>query len=292
MGKLSNKTAVITGGSSGIGLATAKRFVAEGATVYITGRREEELAKAQAEIGGDAVAMQGDIADLADLDRLWAQVKQERGSVDVIVTNAGIAEAASLPDATPEHFDKTFAINAREPFFTVQKALPLLNEGGSIVLVSGVGHRLGWPDFPAYSASKAAVRSFARSWAAGLMGRRIRVNSVSPARSRPRFSTGSTPAAQTPTPFAPHLSAQSPWAAWAGRMRSPPRSCSLPPTTAASSPERTWPSTAVPPSSKPLSETPGPSAPDPAPEPVRPAAHDLHSQCGLGPTLGSAKPLP
>ncbi|UZG60189.1 SDR family NAD(P)-dependent oxidoreductase [Rhodococcus opacus] len=180
MGKLRNKTAVITGGSSGIGLATAKRFVAEGATVYITGRREEELAKSQAEIGGDAVAVQGDIADLADLDRLWAQVKQERGSVDVIVTNAGIAEAASLPDATPEHFDKTFAINARGTFFTVQKALPLLNEGGSVVLVSGVGHRLGWPDFPAYSASKAAVRSFARSWAAGLMGRRIRVNSVSP----------------------------------------------------------------------------------------------------------------
>lgn len=180
MGKLSNKTAVITGGSSGIGLATAKKFVAEGATVYITGRREEELAKAQAEIGGDVVAVQGDIANLADLDLLWAQVKQERGSVDIIVTNAGIAEAASLPAATPAHFDKTFAINARGTFFTVQKALPLLNEGGSIVLVSGVGHMLGWPDFPAYSASKAAVRSFARSWAAELMGRRIRVNSVSP----------------------------------------------------------------------------------------------------------------
>lgn len=180
MGKLSNKTAVITGGSSGIGLATAKRFVAEGATVYITGRREEELEKAQAEIGGDVVAVQGDIANLADLDRLWAQVKQERGSVDIIVTNAGIAEAASLPEATPEHFDRTFAINARGTFFTVQKALPLLNEGGSIVLVAGVGHMLGWPDFPAYSASKAAVRSFARSWAAELMGRHIRVNSVSP----------------------------------------------------------------------------------------------------------------
>ena len=180
MSKLSGKTAVITGGSSGIGLATAKRFVAEGARVYITGRREEELAKARAEIGGDVVTVRGDIANLEDLDRLWAQVKQERGSVDVIVTSAGVAEAAALPEATPEHFDKTFGINARGTFFTVQKALPLLNEGGSVVLVSGVGHMLGWPDYPAYSGSKAAVRSFARSWAAELIGRNIRVNSVSP----------------------------------------------------------------------------------------------------------------
>ncbi len=180
MTKLNNKTAVITGGSSGIGLATAKTFVAEGARVYITGRREDELAKAKAEIGGDVVTVQGDIANLEDLDRLWAQVKQERGSVDIIVTSAGVAEAAALPEATPEHFDKTFGVNARGTFFTVQKALPLLNKGGSVVLVSGVGHMLGWPEYPAYSGSKAAVRSFARSWAAELMGRKIRVNSVSP----------------------------------------------------------------------------------------------------------------
>ncbi|MDO0916722.1 SDR family oxidoreductase [Streptomyces sp. DT2A-34] len=180
MGKLDGKTAVITGGSSGIGLETAKKFVAEGAYVYITGRREEELAKAEAEIGDNVATVRGDIADLDDLDRLWARVKEERGSVDIIFSNAGIAEAATLPQATPEHFDKVFSINARGTFFTVQKALPLLNDGGSIVLMSGVGHRLGWPDFTAYSASKAAVRSYARSWAAELKGRGIRVNSVSP----------------------------------------------------------------------------------------------------------------
>lgn len=180
MNRLTGKTVVITGGSSGIGLATAKSFVSEGATVYITGRREEELAKARAEIGGDIVAVRGDIANLEDLDRLWNQVKLERGSVDIIVASAGIADAAALPDATPEHFDRIFGINARGTFFTVQKALPLINNGGSIVLVSGVGHMLGWADFAAYSASKAAVRSFARSWAAALLTRSIRVNSVSP----------------------------------------------------------------------------------------------------------------
>lgn len=180
MGKLTGKTAVITGGSTGIGLATAKRFVAEGAGVYITGRREEELAKAKKDIGGDLITVQGDIADLADLDRLWAQVKQERGSVDIIVANAGIAEPAPLPIATPEHFDRVFGINARGTFFTVQKALPLLNDGGSIILVAGVAHLVGWPDFPAYSGSKAAIRSYARSWAAAFLDRNIRVNSISP----------------------------------------------------------------------------------------------------------------
>ncbi|MFK4790462.1 SDR family NAD(P)-dependent oxidoreductase [Microbacterium sp. ZW T5_56] len=180
MGKLTGKTVVITGGSTGIGLATAKRFVAEGASVYITGRREEELAKAKKDIGGDVTTVRGDIADLADLDRLWAQVKQERGSVDIIVANAGIAEPAPLPVATPEHFDRVFGINARGTFFTVQKALPLLNDGGSIVLIAGAAHQVGWPDFPAYSGSKAAIRSYARSWAAALLDRNIRVNSISP----------------------------------------------------------------------------------------------------------------
>ncbi|MGK8509646.1 SDR family NAD(P)-dependent oxidoreductase [Nocardia asiatica] len=180
MGKLDGKTAVVTGGSSGIGLATTKRFVAEGAYVYITGRREDELAKAKAEIGANVATVTGDIAELDDLDRLWAQVGEERGSVDIIVANAGIAEAATLPEVTPAHFDKVFSINARGTFFTVQKALPLLNAGGSIVLVSGVGHRLGWPDFPVYSGSKAAVRSYARSWAAEFKNRGIRVNAISP----------------------------------------------------------------------------------------------------------------
>ncbi|MCF1595190.1 SDR family NAD(P)-dependent oxidoreductase [Streptomyces muensis] len=180
MGKLDGKTAVITGGSSGIGLETAKKFVAEGAFVFITGRREEELAKAKAEIGANVSTVRGDIADLADLDRLWTQVKEERGSVDIIVANAGIAAAARLPEATPEHFDKVFAINARGTFFTVQKAVPLLNDGGAIVLVSGLAHQLGWADFTAYSASKAAVRSYARSWAAEFKDRGIRVNTISP----------------------------------------------------------------------------------------------------------------
>lgn len=180
MGKLDGKVAVVTGGSSGIGLAIAQRFVDEGAYVFITGRRQAELDKAAAEIGRDVTAVQGDIADLDDLDRLWATVKADKGGVDIIVANAGVAQQVTLADATVEHFDETFDVNVRGTFFTVQKALPLLRDNGSIVLISSSGHLVGIPVYTAYSASKAAVRSFARSWSAELAPRNIRVNNLSP----------------------------------------------------------------------------------------------------------------
>jgi NAD(P)-dependent dehydrogenase (short-subunit alcohol dehydrogenase family) len=180
MGKLEGKVAVITGGSSGIGLATAKLFVEEGAYVFITGRRSSELEKAKAAIGKNVTSIQGDVASLDDLDRLYQAVKETKGSLDIVVANAGFVEHAPLALATPEHFDKTFGINARGVFFTVQKALPLLNDGGSIVLVSSGLHLKGFPAHSTYSATKAAVRSFSRSWAAELKDRGIRVNTLSP----------------------------------------------------------------------------------------------------------------
>lgn len=178
--KLDNKVAVITGGSSGIGLAAAKVFVEEGAHVFITGRRQSELDKAKAFIGKNVTAIRGDVTNLSDLDQLYATVKAEKGSLDVVVANAGIVERVLLEEATPEHFDKTFAVNVKGPYFTVQKALPLLKDGGSIVLVASVAHMIGVPQHSAYSASKAALRSLARTFAAELKGRRIRVNTLSP----------------------------------------------------------------------------------------------------------------
>lgn len=180
MGKLNEKVAVVTGGSSGIGLATAKRFVDEGAYVFITGRRASELEKAKGLIGKNVTTIQGDVAELADLDRLWATVKSEKGGVDIIVTSAGFVETVTLAQATPQHFDKTFGINARGTFFTVQKALPLLRRGGSIVLVSSCVSNMGIPMYTTYGATKAAMRSFARSWAAELKERGVRVNTLSP----------------------------------------------------------------------------------------------------------------
>lgn len=180
MGKLNEKVAVVTGGSSGIGLAAAKRLVAEGAYVFITGRRQSELDKAVAELGKNVTAVQGDIANLNDLDRLVAVIRKEKGHLDIIVANAAIVEMVTLPDVTPEHFDKIFNVNARGTFFTVQKALPLLRDGGAIVLVSSVASEVGVPVYTVYSATKAATRSFGRTWAAELKDRRIRVNTVSP----------------------------------------------------------------------------------------------------------------
>jgi NAD(P)-dependent dehydrogenase (short-subunit alcohol dehydrogenase family) len=174
------KVAVVTGGSSGIGLATAQRFVAEGGYVFITGRRQSELDKAVATIGHQVTAVQGDLADLDDLDRLFATVRSEKGGLDVIVSSAGFIEPVTLEHVTPEHFDKTFAVNARGTFFLAQKALGMLRDGGSIVLISSTAHRSGVPVFTTYSASKAAMRSFARTWAADLKERNIRVNVVSP----------------------------------------------------------------------------------------------------------------
>jgi NAD(P)-dependent dehydrogenase (short-subunit alcohol dehydrogenase family) len=180
MQKLKGKVALVTGGSAGIGLAIAKRFADEGAHVVILGRRRDALDAAAAEIGRDVTAVQGDAASLADLDRLFTTVKQTKGLLDVVVANAGLVEHATIETATPDHFDRTFALNARGVFFTVQKALPLMTRGGSIVLVSSGAHAKGIPTLGAYAATKAALRSFARTWAVELKDRRIRVNTLSP----------------------------------------------------------------------------------------------------------------
>lgn len=161
MSKLNGKRAVITGGSSGIGLATAKRFVDEGAHVYITGRRGAELQKAMNQIGRNVTAVQGDIGNLDDIDRLYETVRVEHGSLDIVVANAAFVEQVTLPHVTPEHFAVTFNVNARGTFFTVQRALPLLRDGGAIVLVGSANHTKGLPEYTVYSATKAALRSFA-----------------------------------------------------------------------------------------------------------------------------------
>src|SRR5712691_10540394 len=157
--KLQNKTAVITGGSSGIGLATAKRFVDEGAHVFITGRRQSELDRARREIGRNVTTVQGDVANLDDLDRLYETVAAERGVVDIVFANAGFVELLTIDAVTPEHFDKTVNINMRGLLFTVQKALPLMKNGGAIVLTASVVGVMGLPGHDVYGATKAAVRS-------------------------------------------------------------------------------------------------------------------------------------
>jgi NAD(P)-dependent dehydrogenase (short-subunit alcohol dehydrogenase family) len=178
--KLAGKIAVITGGNSGMGLATAKRFVEEGAHVVITGRREKELAEAAALIGKNVTPVAGDVSRLEDLDRLYAIVKEKHGHIDILFANAGGGTVASLAAASEAHFDQTFDVNVKGLFFTVQKALPLFKGGGSIILNSSVSNVMGLPGFTAYAASKAAVRSFARGWTAELKDRKIRVNSMSP----------------------------------------------------------------------------------------------------------------
>ena len=180
MSKLSGKIAVITGGNSGIGLATAKLFANEGAKVVITGRRQAELDAAVAEIGDNVVGVQGDVSNLADLDKLYAEVSAKFGHIDILFANAGIAELAPIGAVTEEHFEKTFGINVKGLLFTVQKALPLLVDGGSIILNSSVANTVGFEGFGVYAATKAAVRSFARTWTAELKARKIRVNVVSP----------------------------------------------------------------------------------------------------------------
>jgi NAD(P)-dependent dehydrogenase (short-subunit alcohol dehydrogenase family) len=180
MGKLAGKIAVVTGGSTGIGLAAAKRLVADGAHVFITGRRKAELDAGVAEIGSDVTAVQGDVSRLADLDRLFATVKESKGRIDILFANAGIAEGAPLDEVTEDHFDRHFDINVKGVLFTVQKALPLLPEGASVILNSSVVGSKGFPNRSVYSATKAALRSFARTWTTDLRARRIRVNVVSP----------------------------------------------------------------------------------------------------------------
>jgi NAD(P)-dependent dehydrogenase (short-subunit alcohol dehydrogenase family) len=179
-GKLEGKVALITGGNSGIGLATAKQFVNEGAYVFITGRREAELAAAKKQIGKNVTATQGDVSNLDDLDRLFVQIKKEKGNIDIVFANAGVARYAPLGTITEDFFDSIFDINVKGVLFTVQKSLPLLRDGGSIILNASIVATKGLSSNSVYSATKAAVRSFARTWTTDLKDRRIRVNAISP----------------------------------------------------------------------------------------------------------------
>ena len=178
--KLKGKIALITGGSAGIGLATATQFVEEGAYVYITGRRQPALDAAVASIGSNVTAIQGDVAKLADLDRIYAQISKERERLDILFANAGTSGLVPLGAITEEHFDTMFNVNVKGVVFTVQKALPLMRDGGSIMLNASIASTKGFPAFSVYSATKAAVRSLARTWTTDLKDRGIRVNAISP----------------------------------------------------------------------------------------------------------------
>jgi NAD(P)-dependent dehydrogenase (short-subunit alcohol dehydrogenase family) len=180
MGRLAGKIALITGGTSGIGLATAQQFVYEGAYVFITGRREPELAAAVRAIGNNVAGVQGDVSNLDDLDRLFAHINREKGKLDIVFANAGVAQYAPFGEITEEHYDAIFTINVKGLLFTVQKALPLLPDGASIILNASIVASKGLPANSVYSATKAAVRAFARTWTTDLKARRIRVNAVSP----------------------------------------------------------------------------------------------------------------
>ena len=180
MGKLDGKVAVITGGTSGMALATAKLFVEEGAYVFVTGRRQEKVDEAVKLIGRNVTGVQGDAANVDDLDRLFNTVKQEKGNIDVLFASAGMGEASKLGEITEKHFDAVFGLNTRGTLFTVQKALSLFRNGGSIIMTGSIASVKGWPDYSVYSASKAALRSFARTWLNELKDRGIRVNVLSP----------------------------------------------------------------------------------------------------------------
>ena len=178
--KLEGKIAVITGGNSGIGLATAKRFVTEGAYVFITGRRQKQLDLAVSEIGKNVMGIQSDVSNLSDIDKIYNTVKDQKNHIDIIFANAGIAQFAKLEEISEEHFDKIFSINVKGLLFTVQKLLPIFQEGGSIILNASIGSSKGVEETSVYSATKAAVRSFARTWTVDLRHRKIRVNAISP----------------------------------------------------------------------------------------------------------------
>jgi NAD(P)-dependent dehydrogenase (short-subunit alcohol dehydrogenase family) len=180
MGKLDSKIAIVTGGSSGIGLAIAERFISEGATVYITGRRQAELEAAGTQLGEKAKVVQGDVADLVSLDRLFETVRQAEGRLDVLVANAGVIASSPIETASEEHFYRMFDINVKGTYFTLQKALPLMGDGGSVILVSSCLSAKGMAGHSVYNATKAAVRSLVRTAAAELVARGIRVNTLSP----------------------------------------------------------------------------------------------------------------
>ena len=180
MKKLEDKIAVITGGNSGIGLATAKLFVEDGAYVFITGRRQSKVDAVVKQIGKNITGVQGDVSNLADLDRLYATVKEQKGHIDILFANAGVGELVPLGAISEAHFDKTFGINVKGLLFTVQKALPLIQDGGSIILNASIAASKGIEASSIYNATKAAIRSFARTWTLDLKHRKIRVNAVSP----------------------------------------------------------------------------------------------------------------
>ncbi|MBP0617764.1 SDR family NAD(P)-dependent oxidoreductase [Jiella mangrovi] len=217
MGRLDNKITVITGANSGIGLASAKRFAREGARVFMTGRRQRELDAAVAEVGHGASGVQGDIANLADLDRLYDTVAREAGRIDVLFANAGGGEFASLADITEEHVERTLATNVKGTLFTVQKALPLLVDGASVILTGSTAASTGSPAFSVYGASKAAVRSFARNWSLDLAPRRIRVNVLVPGATSTPGLHGLSPSEEAGRAFVAGMEAQIPL----GRMGSP-----------------------------------------------------------------------
>ena len=230
-GKLSGKVALVTGGSAGIGLGIAKRFGQEGAQVFIVGRRQSQLDEAVTAIGGDAAAIRGDVSNFAELDRIYATIQAQAGRIDVLAVNAGVYEFAKLGEITEEQFDKTFNTDVRGVLFTVQKALPLLSEGASVILTGSMVSIKGFAACSVYNASKAAVRSFARTWIVDLKGRDIRINVLSPG--------------YTDTPGLAHFVTDKKrppwlhlfrWAASARRMISARRRCSLLPTTAPTSP--------------------------------------------------------
>ena len=248
MGQLDDKTALVTGASSGIGLAIARRFAAEGATVYLTGRRKAELDAAVAQVGARGIAIQGDASDLGDLDRLFAEIANRSGRLDIVVANAGVGDYGPLGTITEEEYDRTTSINLKGTVFTVQKALPLLTVGASVMLLSSSAALRAAPGLGVYAATKAAIRSLARTWAAELAGRGIR---SPPVLSRPRAGTSSVPLSRTtigpPRPSQPHRPRS---AAPAVPTRSPPPPSTWPATKALSPPARNCSSTAAPHSSR------------------------------------------
>jgi len=214
MGKLKGKVAVVTGGNSGIGLATAQRFATEGAYVFITGRRQLALDVAVKQIGENVTGVQGDVSNLADLDRLYSSVKQQKGRIDILFANAGSGEFVPLGAITEEHFDKTFNINVKGLLFTVQKALPLIPDGGAIILNGAIASIKGTPAFSVYSATKAAVRSFARTWSADLKERKIRVNALSPGPIETPLVNGLMSNEEATKQFKAHVASATPLGRW------------------------------------------------------------------------------
>ncbi|QWA11417.1 glucose 1-dehydrogenase [Sodalis ligni] len=204
MSRLNGKIAVITGGNSGIGFAVAQRFVREGAYVFITGRRQGELDSAAASLGANAQAVCGDITSEADMQRLYQTVKDKKGKLDILVVNSGISEYATLDDITASHFDKTFNLNARASLFTVQGAVPLMPDGGAIVLMGSIAGFIGTEGYGVYGATKAVMRSYSRTWAKELSGRGIRVNTLSPGPiDTPMFDSASDELRKTMTGLIP-----------------------------------------------------------------------------------------